>query len=54
MFKDFLNFEINYNYDFLSDPCDYNTWVTVKYTCKILIGYSSVSKGLLPDEMNDS
>lgn len=54
MFKDLVSFEINYNYDFLSDLCDFNTWVTVKYTCKILKGHSSVSKALLTDERNDS
>lgn len=54
MFKDFVNFEINYSYDFLSDLCDFSTRVTVKYTCKILKGHLSVAKALLPDERNDS
>lgn len=35
MFIDFVNFEISYNYDFLSDLYDFSIWVTVKYTCKI-------------------
>lgn len=53
MFKDFINFEINYNYDFLSCLCDIKTRVTVKYACKILKGHSSISKALILHERND-
>lgn len=54
MLKDFVNFEINYNYDFLSDLYDFSTHVTMKYTYRILKEHLSVSKALLPDERNDS
>lgn len=53
MFKYFINFEINYNYDFISCLCDIKTRVTVKYTCKILKGHSSMSKASIMLERND-